>query len=76
LIGILLDRDLWGIIPWLLLTLGSLFANPLPWQRYYLPWLPVATILAGIGIVALVRFVQKRLQPQSPLVSSANVPQT
>jgi hypothetical protein len=72
----MLDRDLWGILPWLLLTLASLLANPLPWQRYYLPWLPLATILAGIGFVKLVRFVQKRLQPQSPLVSSANVLQT
>jgi hypothetical protein len=76
LIALLLNRNYWGLIPWLLLTLASLFANPLPWQRYYLPWLPVATILAGIGLVSVVQFVQKRLQPQSPLVSSANVPQT
>jgi hypothetical protein len=76
LIALLFNHSYWGLIPWLLLTLASLFANPLPWQRYYLPWLPVATILAGIGCVSLIRFVQKRLQPQSPLVSSANVPQT
>ena len=76
LIATLLDREKWALLPWVLLTLASLLANPLPWQRYYLPWLPVATVLAGIGFITLVRFVQKRLQPQSPLVSSANVPQT
>ncbi|MBZ0290378.1 MAG: hypothetical protein K8I30_22325, partial [Anaerolineae bacterium] len=70
------DREQWGVLPWVLLTLASLLANPLPWQRYYLPWLPVATVLAGVGFTAAVRFVQKRLQPQSPLVSSGNVPQT
>ncbi|NWG18095.1 MAG: phospholipid carrier-dependent glycosyltransferase [Chloroflexi bacterium] len=30
----------------------SLLANPLPWQRYYLLWLPVITLLAGVGLLA------------------------
>jgi 4-amino-4-deoxy-L-arabinose transferase-like glycosyltransferase len=75
-IVILRQREWWGMLAWLLLTLASLLANPLPWQRYYLPLLPLATVLAGIGFVTVYRFVQKRLQPQSPLVSSQNVPHT
>jgi hypothetical protein len=76
LLSIFLKRDHWVLIPWILVTLASLLANPLPWQRYYLPWLPAATVLAGVGFLTGFRFVQKRLQPQSPLVSSANVAQT
>ena len=38
-----------GLLLWLLLTAASLLANPLPWQRYYLPLIPAATLLAGIG---------------------------
>lgn len=73
IITVLRQREWWGMLAWLLLTIASLLANPLPWQRYYLPLLPLATVLAGIGFVTVYRFVQKRLQPQSPLVSSQNV---
>ncbi len=62
-IGILfsLRRD-WrvGMIAWLLVTAASLIANPLPWQRYYLPLYPAASLLAGIGLYGLLRrFVWK-----------------
>jgi hypothetical protein len=41
-------------------TAASLLANPLPWQRYSLPLLPVVTLLAGVGGYELLRrFVWK-----------------
>ncbi|HLU09458.1 MAG TPA: phospholipid carrier-dependent glycosyltransferase [Oceanobacillus sp.] len=45
----------WGLLVWLVVTCASLFANPLPWQRYYLPLIPIVTLLAGIGLMALAR---------------------
>ncbi len=53
--------------------------NPLPWQRYYLPWIPVMTLLAVIGFVSL---WQRLSRPQSspaneyPLVNIQNRPDT
>ena len=60
----LLRRD-WraGLFAWLGLTVASLLANPLPWQRYYLGLIPLATLLAGIGLCGLMqRFVWKPVQ--------------
>ncbi len=48
-----------GVLIWFALTAASLMANPLPWQRYYLPLIPVMTLLAGIGLFGLARFVRK-----------------
>jgi Dolichyl-phosphate-mannose-protein mannosyltransferase len=49
-----------GLLAWVLITIASLLANPLPWQRYYLGLIPLATLLVGIGIEGLVRrFVRK-----------------
>jgi hypothetical protein len=44
-----------GLLVWLGITAASLLVNPLPWQRYSLPLLPVATALSGVGLVSLVR---------------------
>ncbi|MBI1256358.1 MAG: hypothetical protein GC204_02700 [Chloroflexi bacterium] len=62
-VGIILSfrRD-WriGVLGWLVLTVASLLANPLPWQRYYLGLIPLATLLLGITVEALLRrFVWK-----------------
>ncbi len=52
-----------GLLLWLGVTIVSLLVNPLPWQRYYLPLYPVATLLTGVGLQAAVRLiVQKRKQ--------------
>lgn len=57
------DGNCAGLLVWLLVTAASLLANPLPWQRYSLPLLPTATLLAGIGLVGIVRrFVVKSEQ--------------
>ncbi len=48
-----------GLLVWVLVTVASLLVNPLPWQRYYLPWLPVMTVLAGVGLLALLRLARR-----------------
>lgn len=53
------------LLIWLLVTLVNLLINPLPWQRYYLPLIPVDTLLAAIGVMGLVKVVrQPRVSPQ------------
>lgn len=45
---------------WLLMTTASLLANPLPWQRYYLPLIPVAALFAAISVSRLIQFLTAR----------------
>lgn len=55
-----------GLLAWFGLTIASLLANPLPWQRYYLGLIPLATLLAGIGVYGLARrFVWKPEQARA-----------
>jgi 4-amino-4-deoxy-L-arabinose transferase-like glycosyltransferase len=53
----------WGlsavVIVWLLVTIANLLINPLPWQRYYLALIPLDTLLAGIGLFALLKFTRR-----------------
>lgn len=42
-----------GLPAWLALTLVALMFNPLPWQRYYLPLLPITILLAASGMAQL-----------------------
>ncbi len=52
-----------GLFVWLALTLAMLLINPLPWQRYYLPLIPISTLLAGDGFLLLAaRIVHRPLQ--------------
>lgn len=44
-----------GLLVWLAVTVASLLANPLPWQRYYLSLIPVVSLLAVIGGLWLLR---------------------
>jgi hypothetical protein len=54
----------WGSLLWLALTVGSLLANPLPWARYYLPLIPVAALLAGLGLRFCLQTRTRRAKPQ------------
>jgi hypothetical protein len=38
-----------GALAWSLIAAASLLANPLAWQRYALPWIPAAILLAAVG---------------------------
>ncbi len=66
-----------GLLTWLLVIVASLLANPLDWQRYYLPLIPVSTLLVLLGLRALLtrarRFVLKSEQPPQ---LSPTLPQT
>jgi hypothetical protein len=63
-----------GLLVWLLLTLALLLVNPLPWQRYYLPLIPLTTLLAGLGIKHLLDVIVHRPEQESHLSSSAIAP--
>lgn len=63
-----------GVFVWLLITLLALMSNPLPWQRYYVPLIPLATLLVGIGLSAMIHLI--RWQDKNPLVVQAVRPQT
>ena len=51
------------LIIWLLITLLNLLINPLPWQRYYLPLIPIDTLLAAIGVMSIIRVLRQRNTP-------------
>ncbi len=51
----------WGaalVAVWLIVTLATLLINPLPWQRYALPLIPLTILLAAIGTVNLIQRVR------------------
>lgn len=43
--------DAAGLLVWLALTLGMLLVNPLSWQRYFMPLMPLTIIFAGLGLL-------------------------
>lgn len=47
-------RRFGGLLLWLGVTALMLLVNPLPWQRYYLPLIPVIAALAGLAAAQLV----------------------
>ena len=61
-----------GLLAWLSVTIASLLANPLPWQRYYLPLIPVASLLAGIGLIGIGRAFIVRYQQAIRLRAGAH----
>ncbi|HQU51006.1 MAG TPA: hypothetical protein PLM09_18085, partial [Casimicrobiaceae bacterium] len=48
-----------GLYLWLAVNVAALMANPLPWQRYYLPLIPVVTLLAGSALLSLTALVRR-----------------
>lgn len=60
------------LVMWLLVTAGGLLANPLPWQRYYLPLIPILVLSLAHGIIVLFALLRERTQTkpaQTPLVT-------
>lgn len=47
---------------WLLVTVANLLINPLPWQRYYLPLIPIAALLAAVGAHRLIQAARARMR--------------
>ncbi|MBA3868693.1 MAG: glycosyltransferase family 39 protein [Anaerolineae bacterium] len=65
LVGVVILLKAWrtweiGVLVWLVVTVASLLVNPLPWQRYYLALYPLATLLAAIGVVAIIGWLNQR----------------
>lgn len=46
-----------GVLAWLVVTMAAMMTNPLPWQRYYLPLIPISAVCAALGAVVLVRLL-------------------
>jgi len=68
-----------GVLVWLAGTLVMLLLNPLPWQRYYLPLIPIYTLLSSVGLRALTGLIVERPEQhptKEPLVSEGVQPQT
>ncbi len=42
-----------GLLVWLGITVGALVFNPLEWQRYYLPLMPIAFVLVALTLSVL-----------------------
>jgi 4-amino-4-deoxy-L-arabinose transferase-like glycosyltransferase len=64
-LGILISARDWrtwkvGVLLWLAIIITSLLVNPLPWQRYYLALYPVVAVLTAVGVVAIIRWIQRR----------------
>ncbi len=54
------DRWQIGVLAWVLLTTGSALVNPLGWQRYSIPQIPLFALLAAAGLLWVVRRIQRR----------------
>ena len=54
------DRWQIGVLAWVLLMTGSALVNPLGWQRYSIPQIPLFALLAAAGLVTVVRWLQRR----------------
>jgi 4-amino-4-deoxy-L-arabinose transferase-like glycosyltransferase len=39
-----------GLLTWLVILIIALLTNPLPWQRYYVPLIPIYTLLIGVAL--------------------------
>ncbi|MCC6805245.1 MAG: hypothetical protein IT319_20365 [Anaerolineae bacterium] len=48
-----------GLFLWLVVNIVTLMTNPLPWQRYHLTLIPVATLLAGMGLLSLIALIRR-----------------
>lgn len=53
-----------SILIWLGWTCLALMLNPLPWQRYYLPYIPICILLSALGV--------DRIAKESPSFLIAN----
>ena len=56
-----------GIFVWSAFTLAILLVNPLPWQRYFLPLIPIVTLLASEGALRLLRLIVHRPEQETHL---------
>jgi 4-amino-4-deoxy-L-arabinose transferase-like glycosyltransferase len=67
------DKIAWAILIWTVFTIAASLAVPLGWQRYYLPLMLVAIVLAaeGLGRLVVRRVPEENRQPTVSDVSAA-----
>lgn len=58
-----------GVVFWLGIVIASLLVNPLPWQRYYLPLLPIVSLLTAIGMIGTLRLLSEMIRKVSSQAS-------
>ncbi|MBN1428708.1 MAG: glycosyltransferase family 39 protein [Anaerolineae bacterium] len=56
-----------SLMVWLAMIIASVLVNPLPWQRYYLQVIPLASLLAGIGMMGLTKAISLHIDQRSGL---------
>jgi 4-amino-4-deoxy-L-arabinose transferase-like glycosyltransferase len=68
MVALVLRRRSWerGVLLWFAITAGALLVTPLPWQRYYLPLIPVASVLAGVAGLSLLQGLSARSHSREP----------
>ncbi|MEO1439002.1 MAG: phospholipid carrier-dependent glycosyltransferase [Chloroflexota bacterium] len=74
-VGLVTARERYLLL-WPLVTCALLLANPLAWQRYYLPLVPVWALYAGIGTQFVWIWICKRIRTQSSVAAAGVVSQT
>jgi 4-amino-4-deoxy-L-arabinose transferase-like glycosyltransferase len=67
------DKIAWAILIWTMFTIAASLVVPLAWQRYYLPLMLVAIVLAaeGLGRLLVRRAPEENRQPTVSDVSAA-----
>lgn len=51
-----------SLLVWIGWTCLALMLNPLPWQRYYLPYLPIFALLSAMGLDAITKDIQNLIR--------------
>ncbi|MFZ4827616.1 MAG: hypothetical protein ACOYLB_09670 [Phototrophicaceae bacterium] len=51
-----------SILIWLGWTCVALMLNPLPWQRYYLPYIPICILLCALGLDRITKDIQNLIR--------------
>jgi Dolichyl-phosphate-mannose-protein mannosyltransferase len=46
-----------GVLAWLAVNVVVLLVNPVLWQRYYVALIPIMSLLSGLGVMGVIRFL-------------------
>jgi hypothetical protein len=56
-----------GMLVWYAVTGAIMLVNPLPWERYYIPLVPVVALLTACGVAVLLRPICEQTRTETPL---------
>jgi len=63
-----------GAALWYAVTAAALLVNPLPWERYYLPLVPVVALLTACGVAFPFRWICEQTRTETPLQRQGSSP--